>query len=160
MKFKSLEEIINEEFTYLFSGYKFQKIGYVYAAQLMGNEGYDISNGRTMISFIKDREQLLVFFGHPGLSRPKWYTLSLILYAKNITNIEPYKFSDEKGNGLSIEYQSRYVSPIIRDYCQDILSGKWDLEGILVIKGKQRAEEVIKELMEKGKSSILKRKNK
>lgn len=142
----TLEEIIKKELGYLFSDYQFQKTSYGYNPQLMGNEGFDVSNGKTMISFTKDRDQLLVYFGHPGLPRPKWYTLTLVLRAKKITNVPPHKFTTENGERLTVEEQAKYISPIIKTYCQDILSGNWDIEGDIFIAGKENAEEVIREL--------------
>jgi hypothetical protein len=142
----TLEEIITKELAYLFSDYQFQKTSYSYNSQLMGNEGFGVSNGKTMISFTKDRDQLFAYFGHPGLPRPKWYPLFLILRAKKITNIAPHKFTTESGERLTVEEQAKYVSPIIKTYCQDILSGNWDIEGDIFIAGKNNAEEVIRKL--------------
>jgi hypothetical protein len=146
MKKTTLEEIINKELAYLFSDYQFQKTGYGYHPELMGNEGFDVSNGKTMISFTKDRDQLLVYFGHPGLPRPKWYTLTLLLKAKKITNVAAHKFISENGERLTTGEQAKYISPIIKTYCGDILSGNWGIKGDIFIAGKERAEEVIREL--------------
>ena len=142
----TLEEAIIKELAYLFSDYQFVKTSYSYNPQLMGNEGFGVSNGKTMISFTKDRDQLFVYFGHPGLPRPEWYILTLILKAKKITNVKPFKSSTENGERLTIEEQAKYVSPIIQTYCEDILSGNWGIEGQIFMAGKERAEEVIRKL--------------
>ena len=142
----TLEEIITKELAYLFSDYQFKKTSYGYDPQLMGNEGFDISNGITMISFTKDRDQLFVYFGHPGLPRRKWYTLTLILRAKKIANVSENKFTNENGERLTTEEQAKYVSPIIKTHCGDILSGNWGIEGEIFIAGKINAEEVIRKL--------------
>ena len=142
----TLEEIITKELAYLFSDYQFQKTSYGYNPQLMGNEGYTISNGKTMIGFTKDRDQLFVDFGHSGLPRNKWYTLTLILRAKKIVNVSENKFTNGNGERLTVEEQAKYVSPIIKTYCEDILSGNWGIEGEIFMAGKINAEEVIRKL--------------
>ena len=124
---KKLDEIINNEFSFLFQELNFRSIHYGYDSKMFGNEGFDISNGKTMVSFQKDRGQLLIDIGYPQLQRMKWYDLSIIIKAKTGENINVYKF-DEKNLSLTTEEQAKNLSPLMKKYCIEILQGNWSLE--------------------------------
>ena len=143
---KNLEEIIKEELGYLFTQFDFIKTDYSYDAKMFGNEGLRLSNGKTMISFTKDRDQIFVHFGHSGIPRSKWYNLSIILKAKGISGVQAYNLVSNKGAEVGLEEQATYLSEIIQKYCGDLLSNNWEIESKIFLAKKEKANEVIKEL--------------
>ena len=127
MRNRSLEEIIQTEFNFLFKVFHFRPIQTGNDSKLFDNEGFDISNGKTIVSFQKDRGQLLIDIGYPRLPRLKWYDLSIIIKAITGENIDTYKFT-EKNISLTTEEQAQNLSPLLKKYCAELLSGNWSIE--------------------------------
>jgi len=140
-----LDEIIHAEFDFLFQELKFRSIHYGYDSKMFGNEGYDISNGKTMVSFQKDRGQLLIDIGYPKLQRTKWYDLSIIIRAMTGENINVYKF-DEKNISLTTEEQAKNLSPLMKKYCIEILQGNWSLEPKIIATRTKWGKEALQKL--------------
>jgi hypothetical protein len=120
--------------------FDFWVVDKVFDPQTMGNAFVRYKSSRVGIEIVIDRDQLLIVLGDQMEPREKWFGYSYVLEyfaPAEIAYLDVGQlFNEKRANHTSnadtwkevIEYQLQRVSSMLRQYCEPILRGNFDMK--------------------------------